>query len=114
LSDALAAVKLLLDITGLAEEVLGKPLATDSSERRGRCEALARQLAAALADSAAMRRQLNNFAPLLIQALDRALDCRRWNEKQAADWDSLVGLLLPKVRQDAAAALAAASGEGGS
>jgi hypothetical protein len=91
----------------IAEEgarLVARPLVVDFERRR---EEIAR-LRAQLDDfgDGPGRRYVNNFAPLLLHALDRALYFRRFNDAAMAEkFDSLVGTLVAHVRGDARAAL---------
>jgi hypothetical protein len=102
---ALEAVDLLTRICGFAQELLCRPLA-DPGARRERCEALETELEIAIAGSAQLGRFLDNGAPLLLTAIDRSLYRRHLlDEDGAADWDCLIGHLMPLVRRDAGRAL---------
>jgi hypothetical protein len=107
MSETLAAVMLLQDVADLAAQLITKPLIVDVERRRLRCEEVQQRLEAAISAGGAGVRYLDNFAPLLLHALDRALYRRQiCDETGAVKWDAVVGHLLPHTRADAAAALA--------
>ncbi len=100
------AAALLCDLADAGAALLARPLVTDIGGRR---EEIA-QLRGRLDDFGAGtgRRYLTRFAPLLIQALDRALYFRSVHDAaMAAKFDGVAGLLVAHAREDAAAALAA-------
>ncbi len=104
--NAMEAVGLLNDINALAQDALCRPLG-EPGERRERCEMLATRLAAAVDARGTGARFLENFAPLMVTAIDRALEHRKLRDDAGAEkWDSLIGFLIPAVRGDGCAALA--------
>jgi hypothetical protein len=106
MNSTFAVVDLLGQIVALAQDVLCRP-AGDRADRRARCEELDLKLEAAIASAGgAGARFLDNFAPMLLQAIERALLKRQYGDEQgAAQWESLVGSLMPQVRADSARAL---------
>jgi hypothetical protein len=93
-------VDLLNRVTALAQDVICRPLA-DLGKKRERCEVLDAELEIAIAAAGPAARFLDNVAPLLLQAIDRALLKRHLNDEDgASDWESLVGALMPKVSRD--------------
>jgi hypothetical protein len=103
-------VAFLGEVAGFAGEMAARPLAVVPEEWQEHCDFLDGKLTELLAQSA-YRRELGNFAPLLITALRRALAARRaGDERGAGKWDCLVGHLTPLVREDGAAILARAKG----
>ncbi len=108
----MAAASIILDCTALAEELVARPVG-DVTTRRQRCEELTQRLEAEARSTVAGGRYLDNFAPLLLQAIDRALYHRHCaNEAQAVKFDAVVGHLLPHARDDAAAAMSSMSERG--
>jgi hypothetical protein len=102
------AVALLLDVTALAERLITKPLIVEIEPQRRACDELQQRLEGSIAAWPAAHRYLDSFAPLCLQAIARALYRRAMHDEDgAADFDAVVGSLLPKVRQDAARAMAA-------
>jgi hypothetical protein len=105
------AATLLSEIVTFAQEVTCKPVG-EIAVRREHCVFLESRLQEAIADDAGSKRYLDNFAPLLLKAAARGLDCRQWqNEDAAAKWESLIGHLMPFVRADGAAALSSMQSE---
>lgn len=104
---AVAANALLNEIVGLGQEVLCRPLG-DIELRARACAALDEQLQRSIeTDASGAARFLDSFAPLLITAIRGALERRRaGDDPRAGKWESLVGALIPHVRDDAASALA--------
>lgn len=98
---------LLNDIVAFAQDVLCRPTVRQS-EHRQQCETFEAQLEAAIAAGTSFNRHLDNGAPLLLTAIDRALFKRHCGDEDgAARWESLIGHLMPMVRADAGAALMA-------
>jgi hypothetical protein len=88
--------------------VLARPLA-DLNGRIDHCRRLEEQLEDAVASRRLDNRYLDNFAPLLLMAIARSLMHRHFhNAKGASDFESTIGSLIPRVRDDGAAAMEAA------
>lgn len=100
------AVALLGDVVDLAQEIFCRPLG-DFDKRRQRCEQLEDKLETAIASGGSLGgRFLDNFAPILLQAVARAqLKRLAGDERGAAQWETLIGGLIPQVRADGARAL---------
>jgi hypothetical protein len=108
----LERVSLLGDIVQLGLDVLCRPLG-DAGAFAARLQPLLQKLDAEIKTAPGTgQRFLNNFAPLLLVSIERALHKRRFNEGDAAAWDGLVGFLAMQVRVDAGALLAAIKQEG--
>jgi hypothetical protein len=106
MSKTLAAAAILNDVAQLGADLLARPLIVDITPWRKRCEDLQARIEAEISSSAFAGRYLDNFAPLMLQAIDRALYRRHLtDEPGAVKWDSVVGSLLPHVRADAGDAL---------
>ena len=96
---------LLGDIVAFAQDVICRPQ-FDLQARRELCEALEARLESEIAASTGGSRFLDNGAPLLLTAIDRALYRRHLcDEDMAEKWDSIIGNLMPLTRADARAAL---------
>jgi hypothetical protein len=105
LSSLQSAADLLGAIAAAGAALLVRPLVVDIARRREEIATLRAWLDRFDA-GAAGRRYLNNFAPLLLHALDRALYFRGCGDAaMAAKFDSVVGHLIAQVRADGGAAL---------
>ena len=102
---AMDDVRILGEITAFASEIFAKPSAMESSERREHLTFL-QQKFDETATSSGYRYIACRRAPMLLTAIKLALDARRDGEESlAADFDRLIGVLVPGVRQDAQALL---------
>ncbi len=106
MSELVATANLVSAISQLGQDLLVRPIVTDTRPWRDRCRGLQEQLDDRIASLAPGGPFLNNYSPLLLRAVDRALFFRSCGEGAAAtEWDALVGHLVPRVRADAGAAL---------
>lgn len=103
---ALSTSALLTEIVKLGEELLLRPIA-DIAARRERCDELLEQLREELSTGVVgPARHLDNFAPILLRAIRATLKRQAVNDRAGeADWLSLVGFLIARVRQDGGRAL---------
>jgi hypothetical protein len=107
--NAFATTDLLNDIVALGLDTLCRP-AADFEGRRERCRSLQARLASEIKTSAGASRFLDNFAPLLLRAIERSMS--QWiarDENNGARWDGLVGFLVAQARRDSGDAIAAVS-----
>jgi len=100
-------VALLGDITAFAGRMLAKPLALPPGDWAEAIEAFDQKLHAAVVESA-HRSFVGNFAPVLLTAMRASVAAHRCRDRCAPRWDSLIGHLVPCVREDADALLAKA------
>lgn len=104
------AAFLLGEIASAGAELVGKPLdGIIGGERREHVDFLDNRLEAAIRESAVHRHVIGNFAPLLVKAMRRTIAARAHADSpDGARWESLVGHLIPNVREDARTLLARA------
>lgn len=103
---ALDVANLLNDVGDLAAEV-GRAPFHDVTAWRRRAEQLGVRLEDMIkSNGCGMARFLDNAAPVVLLAIDRALIARAFNDNRGVgEWSASLGFLLPMVRADARAAI---------
>jgi hypothetical protein len=114
---AMDTASLLNEIVALGLDLLCRP-AMDFEARRERCRLLEARLDAEIKTSSFCAPYLDNFAPLLLQAIRQSLAHWGYRDEHGGQrWDGLVGHLIAEARVDSGAVIEAvrdaARSEGG-
>jgi hypothetical protein len=105
MSGPMDEIAIINDVVAFAQQIICRPT-IELTQRRERCEELQAKLETAIGAGTSLSRFLDNGAPLLLHAIDRALFARHCLEDDRADrWDSIIGHLMPLTRRDAGDAL---------